>query len=352
MIVVLADDLSGAAELAGEAVRHGLTAELHTALPLKPGAEVVCFDTNTRLLHPTQAAARVTEVARAVLPLRPGWVFKKCDSALRGSVLAEANAMAAVFGRTKILLVPANPSRQRVIRNGKYSIEGRPLHETVFGRDPIHPARTSDVRSLLGYPPASVEIPDVAVPRDVTVLASQLRYDALPVGGADFFNALLALRAVAKPPTLPPFLPAGGRALLVCGSAAAWADRETAARNRGVAAFALPHDLAAISSVLHASGRVALGIGSGPATTGKTPEVLLAQLGASVSSLLKTETVGQLLLEGGATAAAVVAAQQWTHLRAEYFPEPGVGALRPLVDSAPAVFIKPGTYPWPPLLWT
>ena len=51
MILVVADDLSGAAELAGIAFAHGLTAEVQTELQPRTDAQVICLDTDTRRLE-------------------------------------------------------------------------------------------------------------------------------------------------------------------------------------------------------------------------------------------------------------------------------------------------------------
>src|SRR5512141_1199713 len=104
MIVVLADDLSGAAELAGAALRHGLTAEVQTAFTPGSGADVVCVATDSRSL-PAEAAARVVgAITGAIVRAKPDWIFKKCDSLLRGPVLAEARAAARAAGRSRILV--------------------------------------------------------------------------------------------------------------------------------------------------------------------------------------------------------------------------------------------------------
>src|SRR5688572_13690217 len=167
MIVVIADDLSGAAELAAVAARHGLSAEVHTVFDPGSEADVVCIDTDSRLLAPAIAAERVANVARCVAAAKPAWIFKKCDSVLRGPVLAEARAVAAAVGRSRIFLLPANPSLDRTISGGIYRIAGRPLHEMAFARDPIHPRFTSDVKVLLGDDLAQVVVPDVVTPEDV-----------------------------------------------------------------------------------------------------------------------------------------------------------------------------------------
>ena len=102
MIVVIADDLSGAAELAGAALRHGLSAEVQTAFFSGTDADVVCVDTDSRLLPPAEAALKVAAVARDIDTTRPAWIFTKCDSVLRGPVLAEAHAVAEAIGRQRI----------------------------------------------------------------------------------------------------------------------------------------------------------------------------------------------------------------------------------------------------------
>ena len=62
MIVVIADDLSGAAELAGAALRHGLSAEVQTVFFPDTNADVVCVDTDSRLLPPAEAARKVAAI--------------------------------------------------------------------------------------------------------------------------------------------------------------------------------------------------------------------------------------------------------------------------------------------------
>jgi D-threonate/D-erythronate kinase len=154
MIVILADDLTGAAELAGVAAARGLSAEVQpvTFLP-DTDARVIAVDTRTRGAPADEAARRVADFARQVARAGPEWVFKKVDSVLRGPVLAEVRSAAAALGLPRTLLVPANPSRGRSIQGGRYRVGGRPLHETAFAQDPEYPATTDDVVTLLGVGP-------------------------------------------------------------------------------------------------------------------------------------------------------------------------------------------------------
>ena len=91
-IIVIADDFSGAAELANAAVQAGFSAEVHMRFCAGSDADVVCVDTETRSLLPEAAAALVGEVAQSIAALRPELVYKKCDSVLRGPVAVESLA--------------------------------------------------------------------------------------------------------------------------------------------------------------------------------------------------------------------------------------------------------------------
>src|SRR5439155_13896885 len=81
---------------------------------------------------------------------RAQWIYKKVDSVLRGHLLVELEAMMDQLGLNRALLVPANPSLERVVRNGQYFVRGKPIHETDFRLDPEYPRYTSSVGELLG----------------------------------------------------------------------------------------------------------------------------------------------------------------------------------------------------------
>lgn len=346
-IVVIADDLTGAAELAALARRHGLATEVQTAFQPDTDAAVVCLDTDTRLLPEAKAAAVTRAIAREVAAARPAWIFKKCDSVLRGSVAAEARATAQAAGLGRMVVLPANPSRGRIVSDGHYYVGGRPLHETEFAQDPWHPRRSSRLVDLLGGPAPDLVAPDAGSPAEVLAQARAMAPDTLPVGAADFFAALLAVRVPPRE-TTGAELPAAGPVLLACGSALAWPGRVAGAR--GVPSFSLPHDLAAVALALQSHGRVLLGVGDGPGTKGLAPEELTARLAASVASTLRGTHVARLLIEGGATAAAVLRSLGWNRL-AVSGTSGDVALLRPIGTDHPQVCLKPGSYPWPESLW-
>jgi hypothetical protein len=222
---------------------------------------------------------------------------------------------------------------------------------------------TSQVAELLGDDLDRVTVPDVSGESDLVRQAGLVDDGTLAGGGVEFFEALLTKHG--SPPVTGPIGPlaesrplarTGERrshpvTLLICGSAASWSKRRQQARDHGIAAFNLPHDIAEITGALHANRRAVIGIGDGPLTHGMAPSALANQLARAGAQVLRDISVERLLLEGGATAAAVVRELGWTRLCACEVAAPGIGTLQPFGLAAPIVSIKPGSYDWPAGLW-
>src|SRR5262249_34687474 len=148
---------------------YGFRAEVHTVFNSTSDAEVIAIDTDTRWRAAEEAARIVSDITRSVLVAKPDLIFKKTDSVLRGNVRTEIEAILDVTEQLKSLLIPANPSKKRVIRGGVYYIDKTPLHQTIFGRDPEFPRWTSRVAELLKKPNSSdrLLVPDVDSSDDV-----------------------------------------------------------------------------------------------------------------------------------------------------------------------------------------
>ena len=344
MIAVIADDFSGAAELAAAAAGAGLTAELHLEpLPFGPETQLVAYTSESRSLPNEAASSAAGILATRISELRPDWVYKKTDSVLRGSVAAEITAIAQALVKSRALLIPANPGKGRVIVAGRYSIHGVPLQETPFAVDPEHPRTTSVVTELLGESGVPIITPDAASPEDLSRHASALVWsDILPAGGVEFFEACLRTRGLLAKPPSPAALPDLGRRLLICGSHAAWqADRASTCRALGIPFATLGESTGGLAA--HNRAMLAIGESQG------SPEELLGSLIASASPEL-LQAFDTILLEGGATAHAVIAAQGWKQFRA--LPSPtGVAILEVAGSAGPRLVVKPGSYPWPDSVW-
>jgi len=372
MIIVIADDLSGAAELANAAVQAGFSAEVQMSFCADSDADVVCITTESRSLPPEAAAARAGEIARAIAAVRVELIYKKCDSVLRGPIAAESLTIARALGRKRVLLVPANPSRRRIIRGGEYFVDGTPLAQTAFANDPEYPRWTSRVVELLGNAPGNtpgIETPDVVSAEDLSNLAATVDTDTLPVGGVDFFSALLATKVHpvrAKARAVDCVMQAKGPSLFICGSHAAWlAGRNEQCAQRGIQICSMPRGLferelredilarwaELAASALHGRGAALLAIGGEAPVPGVTPATLADRLAQAVELTLERCATARVFLEGGATAAAVVGQLGLLRFRAHPSPGPGVGALRPVGQESPLFLVKPGSYPWPESVW-
>jgi D-threonate/D-erythronate kinase len=368
-IIVIADDLSGAAELANAAVEAGLSAEVQMRFRAGSDADVICVDTETRSLPPGAAAAIAGETARAVAAVHPELVYKKCDSVLRGPIAAESLAIARALRRQRVLLVPANPSRRRIIRGGEYFVDGVPLAQTAFATDPEYPCRTSRVLELVGNT-SGIETPDVVSAADLARLAATVEANTLSAGGVDFFSALLAAKVrLARAKTFEEncAMRAEGPSLFVCGSNTAWlAGRSEQCAQRGIQIYSMPRGLfemelreellarwaASAASALRERGAALLAIGGEEPVPGVTPAMLTDRLAQAVDLTLEQSVPACVFLEGGATAAAVVGQLGLERFHAQPSPGPGVGALQPVGQESPLFLIKPGSYPWPEAVWS
>lgn len=148
-ILFLADDLTGAAEVAAGAAISGMPSRLYHRpdgwATSVPGA--VTLDLATRH-RPPEVAARA--VHAAVQGLRPSTViYKKSDSTLRGNVAVEVAALAEAEPGAPLLYFPAAPGKGRTVRDGQLLVEGIPLGQTAFARDPLAPVSTGDLPRLL-----------------------------------------------------------------------------------------------------------------------------------------------------------------------------------------------------------
>ena len=389
MIGVIADDLTGAAEIGAIGLRHGLRAEIVRGGQPGGQADLVCADTDSRACEPKEAAKRAAAAARMLHAAGARWIYKKVDSVLRGQVTAELEAVMQRLKFGRALLLPANPSLGRTIKGGHYFLRGRPLHKTEFAHDPHFPRRSSQVLQLVKVPETcvmrsvngdrsladqSIVIGDAGSPADLASWAEACTADVLPAGGAEFFNALLIRRSVADSP-MPPARARGResdafavpREFFVIGTSTQSARKFVGAeRRKKTPVFALPQELAwgatfspaAVEAVTQrivaafgSNRRVILNVGLPPVRDAGVAAQLSAHVVRVAQRVLLALPVKQIFAEGGATAAELVRRMAWTRLEVVRELAPGVATLA--IGTGPKLFltIKPGTYNWP-AQWT
>src|ERR1700744_1482682 len=149
MIGVIADDLTGAAEIGAVGLRHGLRAEIVRSGEPSGHTDIVCVDTDSRSCKTDEARHRAASAAKLLRAAGARWIYKKVDSVLRGHVTAEVEAVMRQLKLERALLLPANPSLGRTIRDGHYFVRGKLIHKTEFARDPEYPRRSARVLRVL-----------------------------------------------------------------------------------------------------------------------------------------------------------------------------------------------------------
>lgn len=150
-LLILADDLSGAADCAVAGVRAGLRsavmlrADVGHPIGYPTTADVLALDTDTRRANAVDAAA--TQVAAWHALARPATrLYKKIDSTLRGNVAAEVAALAPLAGLA--IVAPAFPAAGRTTRDGRQWLHGVAVEDTEVWRNESIGGR-ADLRVML-----------------------------------------------------------------------------------------------------------------------------------------------------------------------------------------------------------
>jgi len=348
-MIVIADDITGAAEIAGIAFSKGLqvglvcgnnpTNRTDTSVPT---AQITVIATDTRSMSECEA---INETYRLAATLKGKRVFKKTDSALRGHVMAELKALMDITGCHRAVYVPANPSKGRIIRQGIYMIHGKPIHETDFSFDPEFPARTASLQERFPEAAAAnILMPDAESLDDIQhMIATYDDGQTLFAGAADFFSTLCPT-GTFQPQTTP--AETMGSRIILCGSTQSKpiacdipvfemplsvydGDQEATAWLR-----IIPPDITSLILTIPHRHR-----------TGKaTATHLRSVMGEVTKGLVDRHCPDHLIIEGGATAWATLQALGWKHFTIESQIAPGVVQMR--ATNGTLVTLKPGSYPW------
>ncbi len=196
-LLALADDLTGALE-AGARFRD--SAVLLGSQQDRPES-VLVLDTESRHLAPDVAAFRLLGAMENVVS---DIVYKKTDSTLRGNIGAEFKALLGAYPESVISYVPAYPELGRTVRGGVLMVNGVPVHQTSFARDPLNPVTESHVWKVLaaqGCDLERVRIFDGETPADVHSAAAEALSSARPVvaaGPAALAGALAQALGIAR----------------------------------------------------------------------------------------------------------------------------------------------------------
>lgn len=390
-LLIIADDLSGAADCAIPFARAGqrTVVALH---PLGPGFDAggstLAVDADTRRLTGQEAARRTCAVHAA--HARAGQrLYKKIDSTLRGNWAAEVAALRPLAGMA--LVAPAYPALGRTVRGGNVHVHGRPLADTDLWKLE-HAHRPAAIGAQLREAGLAAETLDAeAWCDDAEALAA--RIEAFAAGGLDALiveatsghamHTLAQATATSQAPFFwvgsgglareiaarqPPRAMAAGAALqrlsgptlVVVGSLSAVTDRQCAVLRdaghvrelvvpptvlrRGPAHGGWPSLEAAIGGLLGSGGDLLLRIGREQAIDPSEGPLFATALAKLVGS--HAVKAGALIATGGETARAVLleAGIDSLELVAELQPGVAAGVPRGARAHRPTIVTKAGGF--------
>ncbi len=369
MIVVIADDITGAAEIAGVGLRFGLNVYMTTtaeALPPRVQLWVIALD--TRSMNRTCAVQAVTDTVKRLLDIGVKDIFKKLDSLLRGHVMSELAAQRILEHKKKVLLCPANPEKRRLIVNGKYLVDGIPLGETEFSKDPEFPAKKSIISEMLGVKNMQknkIIVVNASSVDDLLEAAKRKDDQTILAGSAAFFTAyLLSLEYVATPMFKP--LPVFENALFVCGSAYGKSrERVEKSREAGAnVAYISPlltdeqellkslEDCTQLLVTAINAGETAILTISEPVLKGnKAARMLKQSVVTVVKKVLAKVKISEMVVEGGATAYAIIEELKYRRFIPTHEFADGVVRMSVGEHGNMHLTIKPGSYDFPEAVW-
>lgn len=283
---LIADDLTGACDAAAAFAQAGFAASfgLDHARFQECTADLLAYSTETRNADEADATVLTGLACDRLLDTGRLILFKKIDSVLRGSPLAEVEVVRRKLGGIPAVLTPALPAQGRVVREG-----------TLLVIDPETGGQLDPPRKI----PAAekVRIADAESFADLRqVAAESLGEPATPLfaGSAGLAKAVAAELAArylpqANPtPLQPSLLPA----LFLVGTDHAVTAAQIAALKTSIPGIEVPLDTFALKPVL-VSALVRL--------SWDPP----AQLDA-VAARLRAGEIGTLILSGGDTARYVL----------------------------------------------
>ena len=371
---VLADDLTGACEIAAIGHGSGLRSVVSMSQHLvDESADLVVYDSETRLCGKEAAAAAVRELAGRINERSDTrFLFKKTDSVMRGPIAAEVCTLMRTLDLRRCILVPANPHLGRTIEDGVYYIDGIPLDRTSFAEDLHHPAQSALVEQLLGpvhgfsvhsakpgqsLPKEGIIIGDARSTEDLLQWAGTWDKQTLMAGGGALFQALVkTLNRWSGEWTQTPFKPAGH--LLVSGTTITgqqvFLDKLA---DSGIFAVNGSTDDTSANAGARWGQEMARNCGTANGCLLRmqresSPDPAKAawvrtQLALAAKSALESADIEHLIVEGGATAAAIASQLDWRSFEVRHIWGPGIVTLRPLGAQNRYFTIKPGSYPWP-----
>ncbi len=232
-LLIIADDFTGALDTGVQMAGCGAVTKVTTDTGLRfadyADAEVLVIDAETRHLKPNAAGTLVRGIVERAVKSGIPHLYKKTDSALRGNIGAELEAILEASGEKTLPFLPALPRIGRTTVGGIHYIKGVPVAESVFGADPFEPVTHSAVSDIIAEQSTAAVHGDSSAP-GICVFDAETQEDLqragetlkaagalhIAAGSAGFASVLPDLLGLRREAVTAPKL--DPRLLVICGS--------------------------------------------------------------------------------------------------------------------------------------
>lgn len=174
-LLIIADDFTGALDTGVQFAARGIETRVLVddskggdiqELKEHVGAQVLVLDAETRHIESDKAYKKVFSITEKAKSAGISYIYKKTDSALRGNIGSELAAVLDASGEKVIPFIPAFPKMNRVTVEGIHYIEGIPVKESVFGKDPFEPVTQNHVKNIIRQQ-RGVEVTEIRMEDDI-----------------------------------------------------------------------------------------------------------------------------------------------------------------------------------------
>ena len=313
LVGIIADDLTSATDGAGAFLLKGYVPLIKSLDAGVETASVISIDTNSRALSRLEAGKVTADAASSLASVR--FLFKTIDSTLRGHIRQEIAAALHASGRSRLVIAPAFPEAGRLTVDGIQTVHGIPVSESSYGRDPVHPAKSSNIADLidpsLGTAVILASTSVVPIPNATVLILDAETQDELNRQVARITNPEtvlwagspgLAIALSSLVPVMPTEHPAAGeassRVLIVAGSANSVTHEQCEVlQGKGVPLVRQLADAPADARVVCLRA---------PVTLQANAESVVTDLSAQASSAVDNREYDAVIATGGETMAAIL----------------------------------------------
>lgn len=175
LLGAIADDLTGATDLALTLSRSGMSVRQVVGVPEDPstlsGAHAIVVSLKSRTIPPADAIAQSLAAGRALLAAGAEQLFfKYCstfDSTDEGNIGPVTDALLDLVGADRTLVCPAFPTNGRTIYRGHLFVGDQLLSDSPMKDHPLTPMRDANLVRLLGrQTDRPVRLVDIATVRE------------------------------------------------------------------------------------------------------------------------------------------------------------------------------------------